>query len=652
MSDHQPLAGPGALLLIATCALAASPFFVFQPASFTALALLLFAWRIYLSRSRLISPPKGLLVLIGLLGAALALFEYRTIFGREAGLALLSLLLPLKLLEARSTRDARVAMLLCCFLLTGQFLLAQTLLMASIVLGCTLCILATTASIQQPGLAPRQAFARALRLLGTGTPLMIVFFLFFPRIDGPLWRLPIDTQTARAGLSDSMRPGSISSLIESAELAFWVNFEQAPPPASQLYWRAMTLSTFDGQTWRAGEVSPVASPAYPLQGPVYTYTLILEAHDQPWLPALDYPAGDPAGGRYLNDFSLRSPTPVSSRKRYALQAFPQTLAGLEESARVLSANLRLPRHSNPRTRNLGRTIATRAKDPAERVRQGVSAMRQANLVYTLNPPALGQHSADEFLFDSRRGFCEHFSSAFVILMRAAGVPARVVTGYQGGEINPVDGTLIVRQSDAHAWAEVWLAGRGWQRVDPTAASAPRRIEQGISEALPAGEVLPLSLRADFPWLRNLRHRWEALNHGWNQWVLGYNAARQLDFMRAIGLPDADWRQLIILLGSCAAIWMAWLSLRALPRRPRLDPLDRHWQKFCARLKKAGLHREPWEPPSVFAQRAAQALPSQEEEIRRITEEYAILRYGPRRPAPEELARLKTSIDSFKPLQPR
>ena len=651
MSDRQPLTGPNALLLIASCALTTAPFFFYQPASFTALALLLFGWRAYLSHSRLIAPPKGLLVLIGLTGVALALFEFRTLFGREPGLALLSLLLPLKLLEARSTRDARVATSLCCFLLTGQFLQAQTLSMAAVVLACALCILATTAGIQAPGRGLRQNFLGAAKLLLAGLPIMLAFFVLFPRLDSPLWRLPLDTKTARAGLSDSMSPGSISALIESGEIAFRVDFQGPVPPVSQRYWRAVVFTEFDGQTWRAGPLQSAFPPAPETKDRPYAYTLTLEPHDQAWMPALDYLVGDPADGRYLDDFSLRAATPVTARKRYSLSADPDLPVGLDEDPARLRASLSLPARSNPRTQALGQSIAQRAKDPAERVRQAILEMRNSDLVYTLYPPLLGRHGSDEFLFETKRGFCEHFSNAFVVLMRAAGVPARVVTGYLGGEINPVDGSLVVRQSDAHAWAEVWLKGQGWVRVDPTSTSAPRRIAEGIASALPEGEALPMSL-SDYAWLKAMRHRWEALNHGWNQWVLGYDARKQLELLRELGFAEADWKQLVALLAASAAIWMAWLSLRALPRRPRPDPLDSAWRKFCARLAKAGISRSPWESPSAFAQRAAASLPSRAEEIRQIAEEYAILRYGPLPLTREALAGFRRRVSTFKPQQSR
>lgn len=648
MADHQPLTGPGALQLILTCGLAITPFFFSQPWPFTSVALALLAWRVWLSRSRLQSPPRGLLVMIGLFGVVLALYNFRTVLGKDAGLALLSLLLPLKLLETRNTRDARVAMLLSCFLLTGQFLIAQTMLMASIVLGTTLCILATTANLQQPGLPVRKALAIAARLLLTGLPLMLVLFLFFPRIDGPLWRLPIDAGGARTGLSDSMSPGSISSLIQSGEIVFRASFEGARPPPSQLYWRALVLNRFDGRVWEAGLALRHNEPQYPLQGESYRYTLTLEPQNQPWLLALDYPAGKLSDAYYMSDFSLRAARPVINRKRFSLLAYPHTPVGLDEGRQPRAVALTLPPNSNPRTQALGRKLAEQFDKPEQRVEQGILAMRRAGLLYTLSPPKLGEHTADEFFFDSKRGFCEHFASTFVILMRAAGVPARVVTGYQGGEINPIDGTLVIRQSDAHAWTEVWLADQGWVRIDPTAASAPRRIDQGIGGALPEGENLPLTLRADIPFLTGLRYRWEAVNNGWNQWVLGYNADRQLDFMRRIGMPDPDWMKLSALLAGGVAVWMAWLALRSLPQRPRRDPLDRCWQRFCRKLRSSGLIRLPWEPVAEFALRAQQGLPKQADEIARICEEYAMLRYGRSPASSEDVVRLRTRIKAFNP----
>lgn len=634
--------------MLGTAVLSLLPFLSHVPWSVAALTALLLLWRGWLNWQGAPRPARALLILIALLGAALCLAGYRTLLGREAGLTLLSLLLPLKLLESQQSRDLRAALLLCCFLLTGQFLNAQSLSVAATVLLCALAILATSAKLERPALTLRPALRGSLRLFAAASPLMLMLFVLFPRIDGPLWRLPGDAHTGSTGLSDSMQPGSISQLIQSGEIAFRADFEGELPPPRERYWRGPVLIDFNGQQWRERPGMVGTEPGYTTSGPGYRYTLTLEAHNRPWLLALDYPAAGAAGALYAGDLNLLARRPLTSRQRINLQSFPASTVGLSERAGRLRAALQLPPGSNPRTQAAGQGLLARHADPAARVEAGIEWMRGARLAYTLNPPLLGQHTADEFLFDSKRGFCEHFSSAFVILMRAAAVPARVVTGYQGGERNPVDGSLVVRQSDAHAWAEVWLQGQGWRRVDPTASSAPRRIEDGIAQALPAGDALPMMLRANADFLRGLRHRWEAVSNGWNQWVLGYNASRQLELMRKLGLPDADWRLLVQCLAGGTGLWLLWLTWRLWPRRAPLDTLDRLWQQACRKLARRGLVRAEWETASAFARRAALAAPQHADTITAIAETYTDLRFGRSPPTPAALAALRQTVRHFKP----
>ncbi|MDQ5960629.1 MAG: protein-glutamine gamma-glutamyltransferase, partial [Pseudomonadota bacterium] len=245
----------------------------------------------------------------------------------------------------------------------------------------------------------------------------------------------------------------------------------------------------------------------------------------------------------------------------------------------------------------------------------------------LQPPLLGNNSVDQFLFETRRGFCEHYASAFVFLMRAAGIPARVVAGYQGGEINPVDGYVVVRQSDAHAWAEIWIAGRGWQRVDPTAAIAPSRVEQGIAAALPEGETLPVMARVDLDWLRQMRYRWEAINNNWNQWVLGYNPERQREVLSRFGLGNIDWRGMTVLLSALCALALLGITIWTLWQRPRVDPAQKIWLRFCARLAGQGIPRQPWEGPIAYAERVAVARPEYGGIAHQAATAYAAVRYG-------------------------
>jgi transglutaminase-like putative cysteine protease len=638
---------PAGMALLLTAALSLLPFLPELPWLIATLAVLLLLWQGWLTKQDAAAPARSVMILLAILGASLCLAEYRTLFGREAGLTMLALFLPLKLLESRSQRDARATLLLCCFMMTGQFLNAQNLGVAATVLLCAVAILATSARLERPDLALRPALGSAGKLLAGALPLMVLLFVLFPRIDGPLWRLPGDAQASTSGLSDTMQPGSIAELILSGEIAFRAEFEGALPPPRERYWRGPVLTDFDGRVWRERFAGAFAAPRYETRGPAYRYTLTLEPHNRPWLLALDFPGPGISRARYGSALNLLSTQPVSNRLRLDLTAYPASQVGLDESDGRLRAALNLPVGRNPRTVAAGRELETRFPDPRARLAAAIALLRDAKLTYTLNPPLLGNDPADEFLFDSKRGFCEHFASSFVVLARAAGLPSRVVTGYQGGERNPVDGTLVVRQSDAHAWAEVWFADAGWQRVDPTATSAPARIDDGISGALQNGESLPMMF-GDSRLLRELRHRWEAMSNGWNQWVLGYNASRQNELMRRLGLPDADWRTLATALASTAGLWIGYLLIRLWPRRKRQDALDTIWRSFCRKLARHGLRREPWEPAEQFARRAALALPRCADTIHGIAEHYARLRFGRTPPSTHELRQLRQSVKQLKP----
>lgn len=632
--------------LLATATLSLLPFVDKLPLPMAVLMIVLLGiqgWLVFHAQQ---PPSRSLLIPLTLVGGVLCFQQFHTLLGREPGIALLTLCLPLKLLESRTPRDARAALLLCCFMMTGQFLNAQSPAVAGVVLLCALAILGTSARLERSNLTRSQALRSAARLLAAALPLTIALFLLFPRIDGPLWHLPGDAAGATTGLSDTMEPGSISSLVLSGEIAFRAKFDGALPPPRERYWRGPVLTDFDGRVWHERPARADAQPSYTPSGKAYRYALTIEAHNAPWMLALDFPGGGATAARYSSEFSLLAIEPLRSRRRVELVSYPSTPVGLDEPAGRLRAALALPEGSNPRTVAIGRQIRAAQADPASRLAAAIAFLRQAGLGYTLNPPPLGENQADDFLFHTREGFCEHFASSFVILARAAGLPARIVTGYQGGEFNPLDGTLVVRQSDAHAWTEVWLKGRGWVRVDPTATSMPARIEGGIGSALPSGDALPLLL-SDAPWIRDLRHRWEALSNGWNQWVLGYNANRQAQLLRNLGLPDADWRSLTLALAAVAGLWIGWLAFRLWPRR-RQDALDTIWLDFCRKLERDGLVREPWEAATVFARRAAQARPKYAELILVVAESWTSLRFGREAPSAEEIRRLRCTVRHFDP----
>jgi len=313
---------------------------------------------------------------------------------------------------------------------------------------------------------------------------------------------------------------------------------------------------------------------------------------------------------------------------------------------LLRRALRIPSGYNPRARALAEDWRGAARSESELVARAIDFFREGRFVYTLEPPLLGRDSVDEFLFSTRTGFCEHFSSAFVFLMRAAGLPARVVTGYQGGDPNPVDGILTVRQSDAHAWAEVFLRGRGWLRVDPTAAAAPGRVDAGLARSVSGGAALPLLMRPELGWLRGMRYNWEAAMHKWNVWVLGYDPERQREMMSLFGMREADWRSLAALLFAAMGVVMLSLLLWSLRQWARPDPVQSAWQRFCHKLAARGLARAPHEGPHDYADRAARSVPAANAAIRQIGELYIALRYG-REAGATQIAELQRLVRELK-----
>ncbi len=620
------------------------------PPWLAAIAACLFLWRALLVWRQAALPGRWLLVLLTLAGTAGVLLQYGTLFGQQAGVALLLLFLALKQLETRSPRDGLAIVLLVYFLALAQFFDDQSIVAGATTFGTVLVATTALLSLNDRRSAPLALLKFAGVLLLQALPLMLILFLLFPRVPGPLWGLPSDAYSGLTGLTDSMAPGSINNLIQSEEIAFRVQFDGPPPERKDLYWRGPVLTHLEGRTWRASErASRQATQTLPYRlaadSPRFRYSLTLEAHNRPWLFALEFPAELPPESFVTADFQLHAPRPVRDRRRYTLESHPHIIQ-LPERPAVLREALALPADLNPRTQALGQGWRAEGGDNAHRLERAIDFMRDQRLIYTLRPPLTGDDVADDFLFSTRRGFCEHFAASFVVLMRAAGVPARVVTGYQGGERNPVDGTYVIRQSDAHAWAEVWLDDRGWTRVDPTALSNPARIEQNLAAAVPAGDPLPLLARRGFEWLRDIRFRWWAVENAWNQWVLGFNTQRQREFLRKFGMPDADWRSMGIALGIFFSLTLALLALLLLYRRNRLDPAERLWRTLCRRLARRGLARQPWEGPRDYAERIAAAMPEQAERIRDIAALYAALRYG--RPAGTDIRELSRRIAVFQP----
>jgi transglutaminase-like putative cysteine protease len=630
--------------LIGSLALVIAPHTLRAPWWLTLLTLCLFAWRFYYALDRAPLPSRWLV--LGVAAAAMlgVWIEYRTLFGRQPGIVLLMLFAGLKLLETRTHRDAAAAAFLGYILIITNFLYTQSIPTAALMCAALFAITATLIGFSAPNRAPRPNLRSAALLLAHAAPAALALFLLFPRVQTPLWGLPQDAYAAMTGLSETMSPGNLSSLAQSDAIAFRAEFDGDLPPQALRYWRGPVMWDFDGRTWSIGGYVPARFDPPAAGRATYRYDVVLEPHNRTWLLALESAASVPPNARYSGDGQVLARFPVRARLRYDLASVIAPEPRTEETDLLLRRALRLPPGFNPKAAALAAQWRAGTRDADEILSRAIAFLRQGRYVYTLEPPLLGADSVDEFLFATKAGFCEHFSSAFVFLMRAAGVPARVVTGYQGGELNPFDRIITVRQSDAHAWTEVFLPARGWVRVDPTAVAVPGRVESGLARAVPQTEQA-LMQRPEFEWLRDLRYQWEAAAHKWNLWVLGYNPERQRELMSLVGMRDADWRSLTATLFTALGLMTVLLLLWSLRHVARPDPVQRAWRAFCAKLAARGVERSPNEGPRDYAERAARALPAARRVILHIGALYIGLRYGPHASArrAKQLRRLVRSL---------
>ncbi|MCC6709234.1 MAG: DUF3488 domain-containing transglutaminase family protein [Gammaproteobacteria bacterium] len=593
-------------------------------------------WR-YLGAQGVLPLPDREHRLLWLLKQLLAITAFVTIYiafrgklGRDAGVELLAALLGLKLLEMRSPRDYYVVTLLCYFLVVTNFFYAQTIPTALYMLGV---VIAATAVLIQYNTPPAYRQPRAmLRLSALMTaqsiPLMLLAFVLFPRIPGPLWGMPQDAFDAVTGLSDSMTVGDITRLGMSNEIAFRVQFHGPEPRARARYWRGPVLWHSDGRAWQVGAFADHPAPLEH-HGQRYLYTVTMEPHRKHWLLGLDVVTAKPRDVMQTADYALKTRQPLRTRMRYDLEsAIEYRMTGLSDAER--RAALEIPRGHHPRARELGAQWRAETRQEDAIIARALDFYRAGKFVYSLTPPTLPGDTVDDFLFTTHEGFCEHFASSFVMLMRAAGIPARVVTGYQGGEYNEVGEYMVVRQRDAHAWAEVYLDGRGWARVDPTATVAPNRVSLGFADANPRGAPgtgFARDALSGRVWTR-LRDSFDAITYGWNQWVLGYTTAQQRNLFEELGFEDLDYGSLVIALTLALALTtgaLAWLMWRA-TRRPR-DPLSAAYGTFCARLARIGFTRGASEAPLAFAERVCRLRGDLADEVRAITRLYGLLRYG-------------------------
>ena len=612
----------------------------------------LFSWRLLCINHPRWLPPKWLLLIIIIFSSVGLFFHFGTLFGKTAGSVLLSILLAVKLHESQSRREYMLLISLSFFIIVTNFLFSQSIPTVIFML-CIIVVLLMNMIIINQNNAAIDNIAKlklSIKMLLQALPLMLIMFILFPRVSGPLWKLPEEEKTASSGLSDTMSPGNISNLIKSSAVAFRVQFKNEIPAQQQLYWRGLVLWYFDGRTWERGKQNVTPDPSLLTSKNLIDYTITLQAHEKKWLYALDMPVDIPDDIIYTNNFVLRAQHKITSLYQYHLTSSLDYQIQSEISPWEKSAGLKIPPQTNLKTWLKGRELAAQFSQAEDIVKHVLKTFNQDEFHYTLSPPLTpGADPVDQFLFQTKRGFCEHYASSFTLLMRAAGIPARVVLGYQGGTINPLTQVLTVRQSEAHAWSEVWLQGRGWVRIDPTAAIAPQRIEQSLDAALDVNEARSLHMQLSNSVFKELLFYWDAIDNRWNQWVIGYDIAQQKQLLSRLLNQQINFSDIVLLLviGFTLALLITSLFIFKPWHKAKVEPVVEAYATFCKKLLAKGLTRETYEGAFDFSHRAIALLPEQKNSIQLITRLYSKLRYEPS-PSDKQLSQFKQLVREFNP----
>ena len=591
---------------------------------------------------------------LGIAGATAIYLNFGTFIGRDAGVSLISIMFCLKLLEMRWYRDAAILLYLSFFIMVANFLFSQSLLMAVYMVLCILVVIMALQALNRTdgGVDIKQLGRNASLMFLQAIPLMLIFFLFFPRLSEPLWRMP-SSVTGTTGISDSMTPGDIGSLVNFTEPAFRVEFKGDIPTSSELYWRGLVFSEFDGLTWSRAERTLQRSNDVQFSGKRYDYQILLEPHRRNWLYALEMPETMNDYARTTTENTWERRFALTSRLNYQVTSYSSSSFGLQlfEQERLL--NLTLPGDGNPRARLWAQqTYLDAQASPESYIQTVLKRINGAPYVYTLNPGVMERDTVDDFWFNKQLGFCEHYAGAFVFLMRAAGIPARVVTGYQGGEMNPYADYMLVRQSNAHAWTEVWIEGRGWVRVDPTAAIHPSRVEVDLSQSWSQREAIfddkvPGSWSDYSPGMvEKAQLYWDSMNRNWQSLVVDFDAGSQNEFFSKLGFPDLSIRDLVNTLLVLAFMVMAVTSALFLRQRTKLDKTALSYNKLSQKLKKVGIERGDTEGPVDYIQRVIKERPELEPKLIPILELYLSLRYRESKHRAEQLKQFSKRVNAL------
>ena len=650
---QNPNVQPAALILLLGLFLVLLPHFLHLPLWLSLVMIVLLFWRGAYELQLCQIPNKTILFLFTIMLLTGIVFSYHTLIGRNAGSAMLLGLLCLKLFEIKSFRDIAVIINLALFSIVINFLFNQSIPVAFIMLLALVFLFAALISFQHDykkltKINPipfelvraneKQHFKLAFKMLSQAIPFAIVLFILFPRINGPLWGLPEDAFSGKTGLSDKMSPGRISQLSSNTAVAFRVKFNSSIPVTDKLYWRGPVMWNFDGYNWTAPANERLALNNFQFSelGTKTSYSITLQPHNNYWMFALDIPATLPANSQLTADMQILSTLPIQKLNRYQLSSYTRYV--LPAIAKIsMQRYLKLPEsHSDAPGSSLSksRVLMNELKDPAHpqtTINNVLNYIATQDFYYSRTPPLLYNNPIDEFLFETKRGYCEHYASSFTVLMRLAGIPARVVTGYQGGEINPIDNYMTIRQSDAHAWSEVFIKEKGWIRIDPTAAVPPGNIEN-TADALRLNSNLKKPAHLfESSWLseqmKQMRFAWDAVNNRWNQWILGYNNKRQKAFFAAIGIPEITWQGLSQLLFSILAVLTGLLAFIVFSNpSKKQNEVQNNYLKFLKKLKKYNLVKIKSEGAHDFGQRIIIKLPERKNTIEQITLLYQQLRY--------------------------
>ncbi len=591
-------------MLIFVQALVLFPLWFEIPTWVTASTIALMFFK-FLSYRLQIKLPAWIVLIFVFSALAGVYFHFRTISGRDAGVSLICLMYGFKLLESKSYRDAALTLFISFFIMVMAFLFNKSIVMGLYLLLAMIAILSGLVALNS--IHGFQGLKHLSKISGVALlqalPIMLVLFFLFPRLPGPLWAMP-DSSQGGTGISDSMSPGDIGSLTTFDDPAFRVKFESTVPSANDMYWRGMVFSDYDGYTWREGVRSPTRTANIPNFTSRYQYKVQMEPNQSRWLFGLEQLATSPNGTFLFNDFTWRRPRKITTQFSYSAEAVTYDYQGVELSAVHRNVNLQLPATGNERTRQWAQQLFTQSSSTQDFIQRTLNVINQQEYSYTLTPEVLEEEVVDGFWFDTQEGFCEHYAGAFVFIMRAAGVPARVVTGYQGGEYNPYGDFYLIRQSDAHAWTEVWVDNQGWVRVDPTAAIDPSRVEADLRTRATRRDswFSDKEFGFDLPqgFLQKLQLRWDAIKSFWDDSLMGYGQDQQNNWLSKLGIKSNQWRFLgyglvftLIVSGLVFGLWL-------LRKSSKRDPIEKYYELLKAKLmKQEVIISSHWGPKAIL-----------------------------------------------------